>query len=99
MLRAGVALDKIDSFRELLEENGFALTSLTNLPQLLPFFLSEEMSLLKEKIMGKHVSIIFDGTTHVCGVMVVVTHYVTSDWCIKQSVCRLMLGSWSRGAA
>ena len=47
MLQAGVALNKIDScFRELLEENGLALTSSTNLRQLLPFILSEEMKLL-----------------------------------------------------
>ena len=41
--------------------------------------------------MGKHVSIIFDGTTHVYEAMVVVIRYVRSDWSIKQSVCRLML--------
>ena len=91
MLQAGVALNKIDIFRELLEENGLALTSSTNLRQLLPFILSEEMKMLKEEIMGKHVSIIFDGTTHVCEAMVVVIRYVTSDWSIKQSVCRLIL--------
>ena len=90
MLKAGVALGKIDSFRDLLEENGFALTSSTNLRQLVPFILQEELSQLKQ-VSDKHVSIVFDGTTHVCEAMVVVLRYVTNDWVIKQKVCLLML--------
>ena len=91
MLKAGVPLTKIDSFRDLLEENGYALTNSSNLRQLVPFILEEEIALLKQEIGGKHVSIIFDGTTHVCEAMVVVLRYVSSDWVIKQKVCRLML--------
>ena len=83
MLKAGVALGKIDSFRDLLEENGFALTSSTNLRQLVPFILQEELSQLKQEVCNKHVS---DGTTHVCEAMVVVLRYVTNDWVIKQKV-------------
>ena len=49
------------------------------------------MSLLKEEITGKSVSIVFDGTTHVCEAMVIVIRFVQGDWSIKQSVCRLML--------
>ena len=35
-------------------------------------------------------SIIFDGTTHVCEALVVVVRYM-DDWTIKQQVSRLML--------
>ena len=91
MLNAGVPLTKINSFRDLLEENGYALTSSSNLRHLVPFIFEEEISLLKQEIGGKHVSIIFDGATHVCEAMVVVLRYVSSDWVIRQKVCRLML--------
>ena len=60
MLKAGIPLNKIDSFRDLLEDHGFSLTSSTNLRQLLPFILQEEMTQLKE-IDGKPVSVILIG--------------------------------------
>ena len=91
MLKAGVPLSKIDNFRDLLEDHGFSLTSSSNLRQLLPFILQEEMTQRKKEVDGKPVSIIFDGTTYVCEAMVVVLRYARSDWVIKQSVCRLML--------
>ncbi len=55
------------------------------------FILAQEISLMKKEIANKYVSIIFDGTTHVCEAMVVVLRYVTDDWIIKQYVGRLML--------
>ena len=91
MLKAGVPLNKIDSFRDLLEEHAFALTNSTKLRQLLPFILHEEISRLRKEITDRYVSIIFDGTTHVCEAMVIVLRYITDDWIIKQCVCRLML--------
>ena len=90
-LKAGVALSKLDNFRDLLEEHAFSLSAATNLRQLLPFILRNEIGQLKRELAGKSVSIIFDGTTHVCEAMVVVLRYVTDDWAIKQSICRLML--------
>ena len=50
MLKAGIPLNKIDSFRDLLEDHGFSLTSSTNLRQLLPFILQEEMTQLKKQL-------------------------------------------------
>ena len=95
MLKAGVPLAKIDCFRDLLEGSGYALTNSSNLRQLVPFILEEEIASLKQDINGKHVSIIFDGTTHVCEAMVVLVCYVSSDWVIRQKVCRLMEKSMS----
>ena len=39
MLKSGMALAKIECFRDLLEENALALTSVPNMRQLLPFVL------------------------------------------------------------
>lgn len=36
-------------------------------------------------------SIIFDGTTHVCEAMVIVIRFIDEEWHIKQRVARLML--------
>ena len=71
MLKAGVALSWIDSFHDLLEENGDTLSNSSNLRQLLPFVTQEEISQLKKEIFNKHVSLIFDGMTHVCEAMVI----------------------------
>ena len=53
----------------------------------MPFIMNEEISQIKQEIHGKHVSIVFDGTTNVCEAMVVVLCYVTTDWAILQKVC------------
>lgn len=57
---------------------------------MIPFILEQETHRLKEEARGKHHSIIFDGTTHVCEALVVAIHYM-DKWLIKQQVCRLML--------
>ena len=76
MLKAGISLKMIDSFRDLLEDHGYSLTSSSNLRQLLPFILQEEMTRLKTEIDGEPVSVVFDGTTHV-GVLL---RFICSDW-------------------
>ena len=91
MPKAGVPLRKIDAFCELQEEDAFALTSATNLRQLLPFIRHQEVDILKKEIANKPLSIIFDGTTHVCKTMVLVVRYISDAWEIQQRVCRLML--------
>ena len=65
MLKAGVPLSKVDLFRDLLEEHGYALMSSTNFRQLIPFIHQEELS------------IISDETTHICEAFV--ESYVTSQ--------------------
>ena len=91
MLKAGVPLSKVDLFRDLVEEHGYALTSLTNLTQLIPFIHQEELSRIKQEILNQPSSIIFDGTTHICEAFVVVLRYLTDDWELKQCVGRLKL--------
>ena len=65
LLKAGIPLAKADCLHELLEEDSTTLTSASNLRQLLPFILHEEVAKLKSEIKGRPISIIFDGTTHV----------------------------------
>ena len=85
-LKAGVPLSKIDSFRELLEEHVYVLMSSTNLRQLIPFIQQEEMNRIKREILNRPVSIIYDGTTHICEAMVIVLCYLTDQWQLKQCV-------------
>ena len=88
MLKAGVPLSKVDDlFRDLLKEHGYALMSSTNLRQLMPFIHQEE----KQEILNQPLSIIFDGTTHVCEAFVIVLCYLTDDWELKQCVGQLKL--------
>ena len=91
MLKAGVPLSKVDLFQDLLEEHGYALTSSTNLRQLIPFIHQEELSRITQEILNQPLSIIFDGTTLVCEAFVVVLRYLTDDWELKQCVGRLKL--------
>ena len=91
MLKAGISIKQIDCFRSLLEEHAFALTSLSNLRQIIPFIRNREIERLKRDIEKRPVSIIFNGTTHICEAMVVLLRYISEDWLIKQDVCRLML--------
>ena len=64
-LKAGVPLMKIDSFRELLEEHAFSLCGRQHLSEMIPFILCQEKAKIKEEIVGKHLSVIFGGTTRV----------------------------------
>ena len=91
MLKAGVPLGKIDLFRHLLEENAYSLTSSTHLRQLIPFILQEELTRIRKEIFQQPLSIIFDGTTHICEAFVIVLRYLTPHWELKQCVGRLKL--------
>ena len=91
MLKAGIPLSKVNLFRDLLEEHGYALTSSTNLRQLISFMHQEELSRIKQEILNQPLSIIFYGTTNVCEAFVVVLRYLTDNWELKQCVGRLKL--------
>ena len=45
----------------------------------IPFFLQEENRIVNE-IKKKLVSVIFDGTTHICEVMAIVVRYIDTYW-------------------
>ena len=95
LLRAGISLNKIDDLRELLEERGYRLSSSSNMRQLVPFILSEEINKVKQEISGRSVSIIFDGTTHVAEAFVLILRFIGDNWELKQRVVSFRLLSKS----
>ena len=90
-LKARVPLSKIDCFRDLLEENAFRLSQASNLSQLVPFIHQQEQISVKNQIDQQEISIIFDGTTHVCEALVILIRFVDEKWNIQQRVVKLML--------
>ncbi len=87
-MRAGVPFDKLECFRELLEENAFRLVDKRYLLDLIPFILKEEQAYVRQEIADKPVSVIFDGTSRLGEVMVMVLRFV-SDWKIVQRLVRV----------
>ena len=81
LIKAGVPFHKVD------------ISTSSSLSQLISFILENEIAHLKDEIGGQHVSIIFDGTTHVCEALVVLLRFLDTTLTIQQRVCRLMLRS------
>ena len=77
-LKAGVPLSKLlDTFRELLEENAYRLSDSTNLYS---FIRQQEQASIQKEISGKNVSVIFDGTTHVCEALAIILRFVDDKY-------------------
>ena len=90
-LRAAVPLNKLATFRELLEEGGFRLTDRRHMSDLVPFILSQEVDQLKTEMNGCPVSVIFDGTTRLGEAMAIVVRFVDADFNIHQRLIRMLL--------
>lgn len=90
-LKAGVALNKLDVFRDLLEENGLRLAGRRPMSDLIPFVLAEEKKRLREEIGDRAVSVIFDGTSRIGEALVVVLRFIDEDWSPQQRLVRLQL--------
>ena len=82
-MNAGVPLEKIYIFRDILEENSLRLTCSQTMRELVPFICKHEVKNLMDEINKKPVSVIFYGTTHVCEAMVIVLRFVDETWCIN----------------
>ena len=96
--KAGVPLNKIDVFRDVLEESGYRLAGRRLMSDLIPFILSEEKQRIREEISGKDLAVIFDGTSRLGGAVVVVLRFIDSnDWSQQQRLVRLQLlaNDWS----
>ena len=90
-LKAGLPLKKIDCFRDLLEETSYRLTSSQHLAEMIPIVRQQQAEKIVADIQGKHISVVFDGTTHVCEAMVIIVRFIDNYWCIKQYVVKIML--------
>ena len=85
LMEAGIPLSKLDcpGPRDLLEENSFRLTDSRHMMDMMPFILQEQHAQVKDEIQGRDISIIFDGTTRLGEVLVVVVRFL-EEWTIKQ---------------
>ena len=90
-LKAGVPLNKVDIFRDLLEENGTRLAGRRSLSDLVSFICEQEVAQILQEIAGRKVSVIFDGTTRLGEALVIVLRFVTDDWQITHRLIRLQL--------
>ena len=90
-LKAGVPLSKLDTFHELLEENVYRLSDSTNLYSLIPFIHQQEQASIQNEISEKNVSVIFDGTTHVCEALAIILRFIDDQYQIQQHAVRVML--------
>ena len=89
-LKAGVPLNKLDSFRDVFEEHGYRLACRRMMSDYIPFIRSQEISLIKDEMAQKNVGIIFDGTTRLGEALAIVVRFI-DDWEIKQRLIRLQL--------
>ena len=89
-LKSGTPLNRVEYFRELFEEADITLTSQSNLRQLIPFILEEEYKMIYKELMGKDVSIVFDGTTRDGEALVVLVRFV-DNWELKGRLVRFQL--------
>ena len=56
-------LNKVECFREMLEESCLRLTDRNHLANLIPFILEEEQKNIKQDLEGENASVVFDGTS------------------------------------
>lgn len=87
-LEAGICLSKLKFFRPILEEGNYQLADRRVMQDLIPFILDQERGKIKDEIDGKHVAVIFDGTTRLGEVLAVVLR-VVNGWTIQQRLVRL----------
>ena len=89
-LRAGVPLAKLKYFRELLEEGAYRLTDTQHMLDMVPFILTQERDQVKKEVEGQCLSVIFDGTSRLGEVLVVVLRFIDDDFKIQQRLVRMM---------
>jgi len=84
-------LSKLDTCRELLEENAYRPSDSANLYSLIPFVRQQEQASNQKEISGKSVSVSFDGNTHVCEALAIILRFVDDQYQVQQHAVRVML--------
>lgn len=90
-LTAGVPFNKVEIFRDLLEENGYRLSDKRFMLDLIPFIRQQEEQTIEELLKGRYISIIFDGTTRLGEAIVIVARFVSDSWEIEQSILSIQM--------
>ena len=90
-LRAGVPINRIDKFRDILEENGLRLAGRKPMSDLIPFILSEEVQRLKSEVKDKPISVTFDGTCRLGEALAIIVRYVSDTFTIEQRLIKLQI--------
>ena len=88
-MRAGVPINKVSQFRDVLEENALRLTDRSHMSNLIPFIWQEEQKRIKSEINGRDISVVFDRTTRLGEAVVILIHYVTENMEISQRLLRV----------
>ena len=96
ILKSGTPLNRSEYFQDVFEEKGYSLNPQSNTRQLVPFILEEELKLVAKEVMGKELSIIFDGTD---GETLVVLVSFVEDWKLKVRLIRFQIVKSSVGGA
>ena len=85
-LRAAVPPSKLDTFRDILEENIYHLTNRRHMSDLDPFITTKEQADIKSEIEGKPVSVAFDGTTRLGEAMAIVIRFVDNSFSFSNAL-------------
>ena len=84
-LKAGIALQKIDHLRPLLEANNCLLTHSSHLTTYIPFILEEEDKQLHAEIASTTtLLVVFDGSTHLGEAVATIVRFVDTNWILQQ---------------
>ena len=88
-----MSLNKLDVFRDILEDGGgYRLAGRCPMSDLIPFILSEEKCKLREEVNGKDVAVIFDGTSRLGKALLVLLRFMDVDsWSLQQRLVRVQL--------
>jgi hypothetical protein len=93
-IQQGVAINKIDAFRPVLEKHSTStLTGSSHLRLYIPALLAEEKRIIRESMCGQYVSIIFDGTTTVAEIFCIVMRWVDNSFVIHQKCAHVGCGA------
>lgn len=88
MLASGIALNKLNSLRPLLERSGVCLSDRSHLSSFVPRILERERALLEEELKDQLISFIFDGTTRLGEAVNVIYRFCPPDF--SQIMMRLV---------
>ena len=94
-LQAGVPINEVTCFRQILEENAYRLTDRSHMANHITFIVEQEKLKVRQDIGDHCVTVIFDGTTQLGEALVVVIRYLDDDWKLQQHNANIKMHSKS----